>query len=132
VRPTVRDDRLRTANMTSAMGSWVLRFAELNGDEIRPNTLGLSAPEPLRKVDPKYPPELRSKRVEGEVVLFAVIRADGTVDSIQLVAGVDPQLDNNAMQALALWKFRPAERNGQPVELAAIVHIPFHAVAPAF
>jgi TonB family protein len=66
-----------------------------------------------------------SERVEGEVVLYAVIRRDGTVDSIQLVHGIDEQLDENAMQALSQWKFQPATRQGTPVELEAIVHIPF-------
>jgi TonB family protein len=64
------------------------------------------------------------------VILYAVIRKDGSVDSIQLVRGVDPELDNNAMVALAGWKFRPAEREGVPVDLVAIVRIPFRAVAP--
>jgi protein TonB len=64
--------------------------------------------------------------VEGEVVLYAIIRGDGSVDGIQLVRGVDEQLDDNAMQALSQWKFRPATRQGTPVELEAIVHIPFH------
>jgi protein TonB len=80
----------------------------------------------LRKVDPKYPPNAIAENIEGEVILYAVIRRDGAVDSIQLVKGIDPQLDNNAMRALAQWKFRPAERNGEPVDLEAIVHIPFH------
>jgi TonB family protein len=78
-------------------------------------------------VDPKYPPTLISERVEGEVVLYAVIRGDGSVDSIQLVHGIDEQLDANAMSALAQWKVRPAARQGEPVELEAIVHIPFRA-----
>jgi protein TonB len=85
----------------------------------------ISAPVPLRKVDPKYPPSFVSERVEGEVVLYAVIRRDGTVDSIQLVHGIDEQLDLNAMQALSQWKFQPATRQGSTVELEAIVHIPF-------
>jgi protein TonB len=81
---------------------------------------------PLRKVDPKYPPALINERVEGEVVLYAVIRRDGSVDSIQLVRGIDERLDANAMAALSQWKFRPAAKQGVPVELEAIVHIPFH------
>ena len=83
-------------------------------------------------MDPKYPPELRDKHVEGEVVLYAVIRADGTVDSIQLVRGIDPTLDTNAMQALAQWKFRAAERQGVPVDIETVVRIPFRAVAPVY
>ena len=81
----------------------------------------------MRKVDPKYPPTLIKEHVEGEVVLYAVIRSDGSVDSIQLVRGIDDQLDANAMQALSQWRFRPATKQGAPVDLEAIVHIPFHA-----
>jgi len=117
-------------NLSSATGSWILRFSELNLDPTKPFVASeaasdLAGPEPLRKVDPKYPQELISARVQGEVILYAVIRKDGTVDSIQVVKGVDPQLDQNAMEALAKWKFRPAARNGEPVELETIVRIPF-------
>jgi TonB family protein len=66
-----------------------------------------------------------AEHVEGEVILYAVIRRDGTVDSIQLVKGVDEQLDENAMHAFAQWKFRPAEKQGETVDLEVIVHIPF-------
>ena len=72
-------------------------------------TSDLAGPVPLRKVDPKYPPELRTMHVDGEVVLYAIIRKDGSVDSIQLVHSVDPRLDANAMEALAQWKFGPAK-----------------------
>ena len=90
----------------------------------------MAATAGLKKVDPRYPPSLANDHVEGEVVLYAVIRHDGSIDSIQLVQGIDEQLDNNAMQALSQWKFRPAEKAGTPVDLEAIVHIPFHAPAP--
>jgi len=116
-------------NLNSATGSWILNFTELrvNSDAPRPPSSDLSGPVPIRKVDPKYPPTLMNEHVEGEVVLYAVIRRDGSVDSIQLVRGIDEELDANAMKALGQWKFRPATRLGEPVELEAIVHIPFHA-----
>jgi TonB family protein len=65
--------------------------------------------------------------VEGEVLLYAIIRKDGSVDSIQLVRGVEPILNANAMEALAQWKFQPAEKYGKPVDLEAVVHIPFRS-----
>jgi len=116
-------------NLNSATGSWILNFSELRVNSEGPRTASseVSAPGPLRKIDPKYPPTLINEHVEGEVVLYAVIRRDGSVDSIQLVRGIDEQLDANAMQALSQWKFRPATKQGLPVELEAIVHIPFHA-----
>ena len=123
-------------NLTSASGSWVLNFAELDEMDALSHS-GLSpsdvaGPVPLRKVDPKYPPELRGAHVEGDVILYAIIRKDGTVDSIQLVHSVDTQLDANAMEALAQWKFQPAEKRGEPIDLEAVVHIPFRSRAPAF
>jgi TonB family protein len=43
---------------------------------------------------------------------------------------VDPLLDQNAIEALARWQFRPATREGQPVDLEAVIHIPFHFNPP--
>ena len=123
-------------NLTSASGSWILNFAELNETapvgHMEVAATALAGPIPLRKVDPKYPPELRTSHVDGEVVLYAIIRRDGSVDSIQLVHSVDPNLDANAMEALAQWKFRPAEKQGEPIDLEAVVHIPFRSRGPAF
>jgi TonB family protein len=115
-------------NLNSATGSWILNFSEMNVNNGGPKTASpdISGPVPLRKIDPKYPPALINEHVEGEVVLYAVIRSDGSVDSIQLVRGIDERLDANAMAALSQWKFRPASKQGAPIELEAIVHIPFH------
>jgi TonB family protein len=116
-------------NLNSATGSWILNFSELHTDadsmHHAQQSAELSGPVPLQKVDPKYPPTLISERVTGEVILYAVIRRDGSVDSVQLVRGIDAQLDANAMRALRQWKFRPGAKQGAPVELEAIVHIPF-------
>ncbi len=116
-------------NLNSATGSWIMNFAEMRiSAPGAANASGeIAEPAPLHKVDPKYPPTLIADHVEGEVILYAVIRRDGSVDSIQVVHGIDPQLDANSMHALAQWKFRPAERNGETVDLETIVHIPFHA-----
>jgi TonB family protein len=116
-------------NLNSATGSWILNFSELRSSSSAPHVTSadLSGPSPIKKSDPRYPPNLINEHVEGEVVLYAVIRADGSVDSVELVRGLDEQLDANAMEALSQWKFRPASRQGAPVDLEAIVHIPFRA-----
>jgi TonB family protein len=116
-------------NLNSATGSWILNFSELRSSSSAPHVTSadLSGPSPVKKSDPRYPPTLINEHVEGEVVLYAVIRADGSVDSVELVRGLDAQLDANAMEALSQWKFRPASRQGTPVDLEAIVHIPFRA-----
>jgi TonB family protein len=70
---------------------------------------------------PVYPPEARAERVEG----FAVVRYDvdeqGRVANAQVVdsspAGV---FDQAALQAVTSWKFRPAERAGEPRSVNAL------------
>ncbi len=124
---------VQMANLNSASGSWILHFSQLDSGS---NSIGdvprisastdLSGLSPIHKVDPKYPPELIEQNVEGEVILYAVIRADGSVGNIQIVRSVDPQLDANAKSAFSQWKFRPATKDGVPVALEAIVHVPFH------
>ncbi len=120
-------------NLTSASGTnWIMNFAQLeegNPPYVKPQGK-LTGLELIRKVDPKYPQTLIKENVDGEVVLYAIIRKNGTVDSIQVVHSVDPQLDRNAMEALSRWEFSPALRDGQPVDLEAVVRIPFHFRKP--
>jgi TonB family protein len=116
-------------NLNSVTGSWLIHFSELHLVDYRHRSGNVSAPVPLRKVDPKYPQTLMQDHVEGEVILYGVIRKDGTVDSIQVVRGIDDQLDANAVSAFGQWKFEPATKEEQPVDLEAIVYIPFHAPA---
>ena len=114
-------------NLTSIAGSWILNCAQLDENDApgyRPSGT-FSGPVPIDKVDPKYPQAIIEQHVDGEVVLYAIIRKDGSVDSIQLVRKLDPQLDKNSMDALARWKFRPGTRAGVPVDVEAVVHIPF-------
>lgn len=118
---------VQMANLNSASGSWILHFSELGSGAYRPGdpAADLTGLAPIHKVDPKYPPDLIDQNVEGEVILYAVIRADGSVDSVQVVRSVDPVLDANAKSALSQWKFRPAMKAGVPIALEAIVHVPF-------
>jgi TonB family protein len=119
-------------DLTSASGSWILNFAQLDEGTPFDRPKGtLSGPVPMITVDPKYPPDAIKENIEGEVVLYAIIRANGSVDSIQLVRKLDPRLDKNAVEALAQWKFRPAAREGKPVDVEAVVHIPFKYHPPA-
>jgi len=120
-------------NLTSVTGSWVLRFAELDAEGNKTGRAPggeLSSPEAIRKVDPKYPPALVEARIEGDVVLYAIIRKDGTVDSVQVLRSLEPELDRNAMSAFTRWQFWPAIKAGTPVDIEAVVTIPFRAFAP--
>jgi TonB family protein len=121
---------LNMPNLNSAGGSWVIRFAELNGNERKENQNQgeLSAPVATQKVDPAYPLEMMRRNVHGTVTLYAVIRNDGSVTDVRVLRGVDDRLDAYARTALAHWRFRPATKNGSPVDLEAVVMIPFRPV----
>ena len=116
-------------NLNSASGSWIIHFVDRDQGLV---PLPIIAPEVLRKSDPAYPVELIRDGVKGTVILTAIIRADGSVSDIAVAQGVDPQLDQNAVQALSRWLFRPALRNGQGVDLVAVFMVPFRTKGPGF
>ncbi len=113
---------LNMPNLTSATGSWIIRYAELKQDK---DKSALTAPVATMKVDPAYPPDVLRDHVEGTVTLYAVIHTDGSVSNIRVVDSLDDRLDTTAMHALSRWKFRPGTKNGEPVEIEALVQIPF-------
>jgi TonB family protein len=123
---------LNMPNLNSAGGSWVIRFAELNQDAST-DSAGLSAPTATRKVDPAYPLQLMRENVEGTVIVYAVIHADGSVGKVRVLRGIDDRIDPFARQAISQWQFRPATRNGAPVDVEATFQIPFRSrEKPAF
>jgi len=85
----------------------------------------ISAPVPLRKVDPKYIQAAADEKVQGVIRLFAVIRKTGFVDSVELLQGLDRRLDQSAAEALVKWQFEPAHRDGTPIDVDAVFDIPF-------
>jgi TonB family protein len=119
---------LNMPNLTSASGSWIVRFAELKQSD---NKIALTAPVAMSKVDPAYPADALRDNVEGTVTLYAVIHIDGSVSGIKVLGSVDPRLDEAAAKALARWQFRPGTKAGEPVELEAVVMIPFRKHHPA-
>jgi TonB family protein len=114
--------RLSMPNLTSSTGSWSIRFAELNATH---GGAELSAPEAITKVDPAYPQDLMHDRVEGTVILYAVIHADGSVGDVKVLEGFDDRLNENARKALEQWRFRPGTKDGMPVDIEAVVRVPF-------
>lgn len=120
---------LNMPNLNSAGGSWVIRFAELKHNSINNDASAaatdLSQPAATRKVDPAYPLQLMRENVAGTVILYAIIRADGTVGSVRVLRGVDDRLDQFACEAIAKWQFQPATKNGAPVDVEATFQIPF-------
>ena len=121
---------IQMPNITSYSGSWLAWYAEHQPVPGAP-PVEIHPPSPLRKVDPKYIQSAADEKVQGTIRLFAVIRKTGSVDSVELLQGLDPRLDRSAQEALVKWQFDPAMRNGTPVDVDAVFDIPFR-LAPRF
>jgi TonB family protein len=81
--------------------------------------------EILEKPRPEYTAEGRSLKIEGDVVLEMVFLANGTVQVNRVVSGLGHGLDEAATRAAQQIKFKPAKRDGQPVDFPARVRIEF-------
>jgi TonB family protein len=86
----------------------------------------VKAPTVLYRVEPQYSEEARKARYEGTVVLQAIVRRDGTVDIVRLVRSLGYGLDQNAMEALKQWRFRPATKDGIAVDSTVDVEVRFN------
>ena len=86
---------------------------------------GVSAPSIVYRVEPTYSEEARKAKYQGVVVLSAIVRKDGTIEILKVVRGLGLGLDENAIQALKQWKFRPGMKNGVAVDVALNIEVNF-------
>jgi periplasmic protein TonB len=78
----------------------------------------------IHRVQPQYPTLARQARVQGVVVLRAVITCEGKIANIQVVSG-PPLLVQSAMDAVLQWSYRPYCLNNEPVEVETQVTVNF-------
>jgi len=87
---------------------------------------GLSEPRLLEKVAPEYPEQARSERIQGTVILDAVVRDDGTVGDVEVVESAHALLDAAANTAVRAWRYDPArDAEGRPVTVILRVTVRF-------
>jgi len=81
--------------------------------------------EIVSKPKPDYTDAARKLKIEGEVLVRVVFAASGELRVLNIVRGLGHGLDESALRAAQQIKFKPAQRNGQPVDSTATVHIVF-------
>ena len=86
---------------------------------------GVSAPTVVYRIEPNYSEDARRARYQGSVVLSAIVRKDGSIEILKVLRGLGLGLDENAVEALKKWKFRPGTRSGEPVDVALNIEINF-------
>jgi TonB family protein len=81
--------------------------------------------EIISKPNPVYTDEARQLKLEGEVLLDVLFGANGQLHVNRVVRGLGHGLDEAAVSAANKMRFKPAQRNGSPVDSTAIVHVVF-------
>jgi protein TonB len=79
----------------------------------------------IERVNPEYPEVARKARVEGIVILEAIITQNGHVENAKVLRGVHPLLDQAAVNAVRKWRYKPATLNGKPVRVHSTVTVNF-------
>ena len=78
----------------------------------------------LHRVEPVYPPLAKAARIQGSVVLVAVISKAGTIDNLHAVSG-PPMLVPAAVAAVSQWRYRPYILNSEPIEVETQITVNF-------
>jgi len=92
-----------------------------NGDPVPK----VSPPSLLHKVEPDYTMEARVALHQGTVVLAVVVAADGIARDIRVIRNLGFGLDEKAIEAVEQWRFRPGQKEGEPVPVQATIEVNF-------
>ena len=86
---------------------------------------GVSAPQLILKIDPEYSEEARKAKHQGTVELYVEIEPDGKAHRIVVRRSLGLGLDEKAIEAVRLWKFKPGLKDGRAVTVGAYVSVNF-------
>ena len=79
----------------------------------------------IHRVQPPYPQMARIARVQGPVVLAAIIGKDGTIQNLHVLSTASPLLNQAALDAVKQWRYRPYILNNVPVEVDTQITVNF-------
>jgi protein TonB len=78
----------------------------------------------VKRVSPVYPPLAKQARIQGTVILSAVISKDGTIQDLKVVSG-HALLIQAALDAVKQWVYQPTQLNNEPVEVSTEIEVHF-------
>jgi TonB family protein len=86
---------------------------------------GVTAPRVIAMTNPRYTEAALARRIQGTVELEVVVDRTGHATRIRVVRSLDPELDEQAKDAVAHWRFEPGRLAGTPVDVLATVVLDF-------
>jgi len=87
---------------------------------------GVSPPRVVHQPEPGFSEFARKARYQGVVTLAVTVDKNGLPQNIQIASPLGGGLDAKAVEALSRWRFKPAEKDGQPVDVQIAVEMDFH------
>ena len=83
-------------------------------------------PKLIHVVEPSFDPKSEEAFTSGVVRIQIVVTLEGGVRDPKVVAGLNDRQDKKAVEAVTQWRFKPALRQGEPVNVRATVEVNFH------
>jgi TonB family protein len=107
--------------------AWMCAAAAVSAQEVFQPGRGVTLPTVVSEVKPEYTSEAKAARIEGTVLLGAVVLADGNVDNVTVTRSLDTTfgLDQQAIKAAKQWKFKPGTKDGKPVAVRVSIELTF-------
>ena len=85
----------------------------------------MKPPKATRAPDPKFPDLPPDAEQRGTVVMLIGINAKGHVEAVRVLRSDEHAFETSAVNTVKKWKFRPAEKDGQPVPVQVTVEMKF-------
>jgi protein TonB len=94
------------------------------GGAYRPGN-GVTNPVPISRPEPQYSEEARKAKWQGAVLLSLVVDENGKPTDIKVIRPLGLGLDEQAIEAVSHWTFKPGTLNGKPVKVQAQIEVTF-------
>ena len=131
--PVIEPDLVLTDDWEIGVAEWPGDGSKGGGESVGgvvhlPGEDGLVPPKFTKRFSPKYPDEAVKIKLQGYVILEAILRKDGEIDRIQVVRGLSEGkfgFEREAINALKRWEFLPGKLHGEPVDVRMTIKIDF-------
>lgn len=85
----------------------------------------VKAPQVIHSVNPQFTDQSRENHVSGTVLIGLIVDEDGNPQEVQVKKGIEKDLDQNAVDAVKQWRFKPGSKDAKPVRVRISIAIQF-------
>jgi TonB family protein len=129
--PVLIQVRVPFFHLATAVPRIILRSAQANNrqqawqNDPLPMRNGVMPPRPINFANPEYSDEARRKRIQGVVLVSALVNEEGNPIDYRVEKSLGYGLDEKAVECVSQYRFTPAMRDGQPVAARVTIEVNF-------